>query len=131
MRSPTRRSPRSCARSSSTACVTPRRRRGMTERAVAARAALAESSPSEGRGLLLGLIGVAVFSLTLPMTRLAMADSDPVVFGLGRSLLAPAVAAVILLATRQRRPPGGEWRPLALVAPGAIFCFPPLLASGM
>src|SRR3546814_9711060 len=84
MRSPTRRSPRSCARSSSTACVTPRRRRGMTERAVAARAALAESSPSEGRGLLLGLIGVAVFSLTLPMTRLAMADSDPVVFGLGQ-----------------------------------------------
>src|SRR3546814_7750882 len=32
-----------------------------------------------------------------PMTRLAMAGSDPVVFGLGRSLLAAAVAAVILL----------------------------------
>src|SRR3546814_10003602 len=79
---------------------------------------------SEGRGLLLGLIGVAVFSLTLPMTRLAMADSDPVVFGLGRSLLAAAVAAVILLATRQRRPRGGEWRALAIVAAGVILGFP-------
>src|SRR3546814_18464102 len=91
----------------------------MTERAVAARAALAESSPSEGRGLLLGLNGVAVFSLTLPMTRLAMADRDPVVFGLARSLLADAVAAVILLATRPRPTRGGEWRALSICARAA------------
>src|SRR3546814_17983496 len=65
------------------------------------------------------------------MTLLAMADSDPVVFGLCRSLLAAAVAAVILLATRQRRPRGGEWRALAIVAAGVIFGFPLLSAWGM
>jgi drug/metabolite transporter (DMT)-like permease len=74
---------------------------------------------------------VAVFSLTLPVTRLAMADSDPVVFGLGRSLLAAAVAAAILLATRQRWPRGREWRALAVVAAGVIFGFPLLSAWGM
>ena len=98
----------------------------MTEGLLAAREARAES-----KGLLLGFVGVAVFSLTLPVTRLAMADSDPVVFGLGRSLLAGAVATAILLATRQRRPRGGEWRALAVVAAGVIFGFPLLSAWGM
>src|SRR3546814_397417 len=67
MRSPTRRSPRSCARSSSTAFGTPRRRRGLTERAVAARAALAESQPMGGRGLPLGPTGLAVFPVEGPV----------------------------------------------------------------
>jgi len=86
---------------------------------------------AETKGLLLGFIGVAVFSLTLPATRLAMADSDPVVFGLGRSLLAALVAGMILLATRQRLPQGREWRALALVSAGVIFGFPLLSAWGM
>jgi drug/metabolite transporter (DMT)-like permease len=108
----------------------------MTESAVAARdpqvgSRGVEGPRAESGGLLLGFIGVAVFSLTLPVTRLAMADSDPVVFGLGRSLLAGVVAAVILLATRQRRPRGGEWRALAVVAAGVIFGFPLLSAWGM
>lgn len=86
---------------------------------------------AETKGLLLGFIGVAVFSLTLPATRLAMADSDPVVFGLGRSLLAALVAAAILLATGQRRPSGSEWSSLALIAAGVVFGFPLLSAWGM
>jgi cation/acetate symporter len=49
----------------------------MTEGTAAQPAALAEGPHAEGSGLLLGFIGVAVFSLTLPVTRLAMADSDP------------------------------------------------------
>ena len=89
------------------------------------------AAPAETKGLLLGFIGVAVFSLTLPATRLAMADSDPVVFGLGRSLLAGVVAAGLLLATRQRLPRGREWRALAVVAAGVIFGFPLLSAWGM
>jgi drug/metabolite transporter (DMT)-like permease len=101
----------------------------MTEAAAAA--ARGRDPLAESKGLALGFVGVAVFSLTLPATRLAMADSDPVVFGLGRSLVAGAVAAAILLATRQRRPRGSEWRALALVAAGVIFGFPLLSAWGM
>jgi drug/metabolite transporter (DMT)-like permease len=103
----------------------------MTQSLAAAPDPLSGSKRAESRGLLLGFVGVAVFSLTLPVTRLAMADSDPVVFGLGRSLLAGAVAAAILLATRQRWPRGGEWRALAVVAAGVIFGFPLLSAWGM
>jgi drug/metabolite transporter (DMT)-like permease len=100
----------------------------VTEGAVAAQG---RDPLAEGKGLALGFVGVAVFSLTLPVTRLAMADSDPVVFGLGRSLLAAVVAAAILLATRQRWPRGSEWRALAVVAAGVIFGFPLLSAWGM
>jgi drug/metabolite transporter (DMT)-like permease len=99
--------------------------------AIMAEALAARTPQAEGGGLLLGFVGVAVFSLTLPVTRLAMADSDPVVFGLGRSLLAGLVAAAILLATGQRRPRGAEWRGLALVAAGVVFGFPLLSAWGM
>ncbi|WP_193367359.1 DMT family transporter [Pelagibius marinus] len=98
----------------------------MTDSVASTNEALAET-----KGLLLGFVGVAVFSLTLPVTRLAMADSDPVVFGLGRSLLAGVVAAAILLATRQRLPQGREWRALAVVSAGVIFGFPLLSAWGM
>jgi hypothetical protein len=38
----------------------------------------------ENQGMLYGLLGVAAFSLTLPMTRLAVADLSPVTVGLGR-----------------------------------------------
>ena len=71
---------------------------------------MAESAPAaapqrhEGRGMLLGFIGVAVFSLTLPATRIAVVEMDPVVVGLGRAILAAGVALVILLVTRQRLP---------------------------
>ena len=47
-------------------------------------------------GLLLGGLGVAVFSLTLPMTRLAVVDLDPVWIGLARALLAAIPAALWL-----------------------------------
>lgn len=37
----------------------------------------------ETRGMLLGLIGVMIFSLTLPMTRIVVAELHPLLNGLG------------------------------------------------
>ena len=51
-------------------------------------------------GLLWGLLGVASFSLTLPATRVAVADLDPVFVGLGRAVVAATLAAIVLAATR-------------------------------
>jgi drug/metabolite transporter (DMT)-like permease len=81
--------------------------------------------------MLLGLVGVAVFSLTLPVTRIAVVEMDPVVVGLGRAILAAAVALAILLGTRQRLPRAGEWRSLVVVALGVVLGFPLLSAWAM
>lgn len=82
----------------------------------------------DSKGLLLGLLGVVIFSLTLPVTRLAVTWLDPVTVGLGRAVVAAAVAGLVLLVTRQRRPRGREWASLAVVALGVVLGFP-LLAS--
>jgi len=82
----------------------------------------------ESRGWLLGLLGVTLFSLTLPATRIAVASLDPVTVGLGRALVAATLAGLLLLATRQRRPRGAEWRGLALCSAGVVLGFPLLSA---
>jgi drug/metabolite transporter (DMT)-like permease len=83
------------------------------------------------RGLLLGTIGVAIFSLTLPMTRLAVVDLDPVWVGLARALLAAIPAAAWLAWTRAPWPPRALWPRLAIVAGGVIVGFPTLSSAAM
>lgn len=82
------------------------------------------SGSDEARGLAWGFLGVALFSLTLPATRAAVAHLDPAFVALGRALLAAACAAVVLAITRTRPPSGKEWRLLALSAAGVVFGFP-------
>ncbi len=82
------------------------------------------SAPAEARGLAWGLAGVALFSLTLPATRVAVRDLDPVFVALGRALLAGLLAAAVLAFTRTRRPTRVEWRLLAASAAGVVFGFP-------
>ncbi|RPH43359.1 MAG: DMT family transporter [Burkholderiales bacterium] len=85
----------------------------------------------ETRGLLLGVVGVAVFSLTLPMTRLAVVDLDPVWIGLARALLAALPAAAWLAWIGAPRPPRELLPRLAIVAGGVIVGFPTLSSVAM
>jgi drug/metabolite transporter (DMT)-like permease len=78
----------------------------------------------ESRGMLLGAAGVTIFSLTLPMTRIAVRELDPVFITLGRALAAALLATCWLLWKRARLPQRGAWRPLAIVAAGCIVGFP-------
>jgi drug/metabolite transporter (DMT)-like permease len=84
---------------------------------------------SEKRGLWLGFVGVAIFALTLPMTRLAVGTPDaPLMSGafiaLGRAAVAAALSAAFLLATRAPWPRREDWLPLVLTAAGVVFGFP-------
>ena len=79
------------------------------------------------KGMALGLIGVAIFSVTLPATRIALTGFDAVTVGLGRAVIAAAVAAVILAVTRQPWP-GMYWKKLLVVGLGVVVGFP-LFAS--
>ncbi len=83
------------------------------------------------RGLILGLIGIACFCLTPPATRLAVAELDPFVVGIGRGLGAALLAAPLLFLTRQPWPARGQIPTLLLIGLGVIFGFPLLLTWAM
>ncbi|PCH57779.1 MAG: EamA family transporter, partial [Burkholderiaceae bacterium] len=51
-------------------------------------------SPHSG-GMLLGFIGVAIFSQTLPFTRMAVAELDATFVALGRAVIAAALALAL------------------------------------
>lgn len=81
------------------------------------------------KGLWLGLLGIVIFSVTLPMTRLAVGTPEaPQMSGLfialGRAVVAAGLSAVFLLATRAPFPRREDWWPLAVTAGGVVFGFP-------
>lgn len=86
------------------------------------------ASRDEARGMLLGLVGVAMFSLTLPFTRLAVAELDALFVALGRALGAALLAGLWLGWRRPPLPPRAALLPLALVVLGVVIGFP-LLSS--
>ena len=82
-------------------------------------------------GLLYGFLGVLCFSLTLPATRAAVADLDPVIVGLGRSMVAAMLAAILLRITDQKTPSRRQIKSLIVVALGVVIGFPILSAWAM
>ena len=83
------------------------------------------------KGLLLGLIAVALFSLTLPFTRLAVAELDPTFVALGRALVAASLAGMWLWQQRAPLPRREQWLPLAFVSLGCVLGFPWLTSIAM
>jgi drug/metabolite transporter (DMT)-like permease len=84
---------------------------------------------AERKGLWLGLAGVVIFALTLPMTRLAVGSTDaPLMSGvfvaLGRASVAALLSIAFLLLTRAPWPRRADWAPLLLTSAGVVFGFP-------
>lgn len=84
------------------------------------------------RGLVLGVAGVVMFALSIPMTRLAGGSEaapqlDPAFVAFGRAAVAGLLSLAYLMITSARRPRGGEWRLLAFTAGGVVFGWPLLL----
>jgi drug/metabolite transporter (DMT)-like permease len=92
--------------------------------------------PHETKGLWLGLAGVTIFALTLPMTRLAVGTPEApqmsgVFIALGRAVVAALLSAVFLVATRAPLPRRDDWLPLAITSAGVVFGFPLLTSIAM
>jgi drug/metabolite transporter (DMT)-like permease len=83
------------------------------------------------QALLLGVLGVTIFGLTLPATRLAVAELDPLFVTAGRSLVAAGLASLVLLWVRPPPPRRQDWRRLAAFAAFSIVGFPLLMAIAM
>ncbi len=85
----------------------------------------------ETAGMGLGFLGVAAFSLTLPVTRHAVEYFSPVFIGCGRGFVAALAALAYLLLSRSRVPSRRDLAGLAVVAAGVVFGFPLMSAYAM
>jgi drug/metabolite transporter (DMT)-like permease len=82
-------------------------------------------------GLMNGLVGVVIFSGSLPATRVAVMQFDPVFLTVARAAIAGALALCLLLAFRQERPVRRDIASLVVVALGVVVGFPLLTALAL
>ena len=91
---------------------------------------------SAASGLWLGLLGVAIFALTLPMTRLAVGDAvapqlSPPFVTIGRAAVAGILSLGYLMAVGARPPARPLWAALLVCAAGTVLGFPLGLALAL
>src|SRR5919198_3460118 len=91
------------------------------------------SSPSsrERLGLLLGFIGMAIFGGTLPATRLAVAEIDPIALTALRTAIAGLCSLALLLVLRRPLPPRALWPQLVIAMLCVTILFPLFITFGM
>ncbi|ASY71387.1 transporter [Sinorhizobium fredii USDA 205] len=82
-------------------------------------------------GWMNGMAGVLIFSGSLPATRIAVMDFDPVFLTVARATIAGMLAFCLLAAFREKRPARGDLLPLAIVSLGVVVGFPLLTALAL
>ncbi|MBY6261247.1 DMT family transporter [Azospirillum sp. 412522] len=78
-----------------------------------------------------GLLGVLIFSGSLPATRVAVGGFTPLFLTAARAVIAAALAAALLALLRQVRPARRDLPSLAIVALGVVAGFPLLTALAL
>lgn len=82
-------------------------------------------------GWLNGLIGVVIFSGSLPATRVAVLEFDPVFLTVARATIAGVLALCMLWLFKEKRPARSQLLPLVIVAMGVVVGFPLLTALAL
>ncbi|WP_183838849.1 DMT family transporter [Rhizobium etli] len=82
-------------------------------------------------GWINGLVGVVIFSGSLPATRVAVAQFDPVFLTVARAAIAGVLALCLLIVFREKRPSGRDIVSLVVVALGVVVGFPLLTAIAL
>lgn len=83
------------------------------------------------KGLIYGFLGVLVFSGSLPATRAAVADFDPVFVTGARAVIAGVLGAALLFALKSKRPERRDLLPLLGVAMGVVVVWPLMIAFSL
>ncbi|WP_439625039.1 DMT family transporter [Shinella sp.] len=86
-------------------------------------------SSMEGWGS--GLVGVIIFSGSLPATRVAVSDFSPLFLTSARAVIAGLLGAALLFALRQPKPSRDALFSLTIVALGVVVGFPMLTAVAL
>ena len=95
-----------------------------------------KAAQDASRGFALGVLGVVIFAMTLPMTRLAVGDASdpqlpPAFVTAGRAGLAGLLSIIYLRCVGAARPAREHWRALAICALGTVVGFPLFLALAL
>jgi drug/metabolite transporter (DMT)-like permease len=78
-----------------------------------------------------GLLGVIIFSGSLPATRVAVGGFTPLFLTSARAVIAALLGIALLLMLRQARPAARDLVPLTIVALGVVIGFPLLTALAL
>ncbi len=78
----------------------------------------------ETKGMLIGFIGILIFSLTLPVTKIAVLSFDPYFIAFGRATLAAVVALAYLIYKKEPMPTRADFTKFVVIALGVVFGFP-------
>ncbi|MGO4568989.1 DMT family transporter [Rhizobium sp. 2YAF20] len=82
-------------------------------------------------GWINGFIGMVIFSGSLPATRVAVTQFDPVFLTVARAAIAGILALVLVILLKQKRPTPSEIASLLVVAAGVVVGFPLLTALAL
>jgi len=83
------------------------------------------------KGWINGFIGMLIFSASLPATRAAVADFDPVFLTAARASIAAMLGLALLFLYREKRPGKADFVPIFIVAIGVVIGFPLLTALAL
>ena len=78
----------------------------------------------ESKGMLIGLLGIMVLSLTLPVSKIAVVTFNPYFLTFGRALLAGLVALAYLYYKQAPIPSKSDFVKIILIALGVVIGFP-------
>ncbi|MDK9357439.1 DMT family transporter [Lelliottia sp. V106_10] len=90
-----------------------------------------KTDPSSVSGWVNGLLGVVIFSGSLPATRVAVLDMDPFFLTFLRASIAGILAVMLIFGFREKRPHASHLIPLVIVALGVVIGFPLLTAMAL
>src|SRR5258706_1644478 len=82
-------------------------------------------------GLLLGFVGMVIFGGTLPATRIAVSQIDPIALTSLRTAIAGLCSLVLLIVLRRKLPPRALWPQLVIAMLCVAILFPLLMSLGM
>lgn len=83
------------------------------------------------KGLIYGFLGVLIFSGSLPATRMAVADLDPVFVTGARAVIAAILGGLLLIALKAPRPGKADLLPLIGVTLGVVIGWPLMIAFSL
>ncbi len=86
---------------------------------------------SDTKGMFVGFIGIFIFSLTLPATKIAIFDLDPYFIAYGRAVIAALAAGIYLMASKEKWIEAKYIPKLLIVAGSVVFGFPILANLAM
>jgi len=86
---------------------------------------------STATGWINGFIGVLIFSGSLPATRVAVLDFNPVFLTVARATIAGLIALCVLLIFKEKRPTRKQLTSLTIVSIGVVVGFPLLSALAL